>query len=73
MISKCYGVTKTQLTKIVYLYSCNNNTTLKTAATAVAKHVGQNIMNKMHHKHRSAFRWLFIYYGPDLCTDDGTY
>jgi len=42
------------------------------AATATAKHAGENIMNKIHHKHCSAFRWLFIYYGPDLCTEDGT-
>jgi cell division protein YceG involved in septum cleavage len=73
IIFNCYGVTATQLTKIVPFYSCNNNTTLKMTATAVAKHVGQNIMNKIHHKHRRAFRWLFIYYGPDSCTDDGTY
>jgi hypothetical protein len=43
------------------------------AATAVAKQVVQNIMNKIHHKNRSVFRWLFTYYGPDLCTEDGTY
>jgi hypothetical protein len=73
IICNCYGVATTQLTTFVPLYYCNNNATLKMAATAAAKHVGENIMNKIHHKHRSAFRWLFMYYGPDLCTDEGTY
>jgi hypothetical protein len=65
IILNCYGVTATQVTTSVPLYSCNNNTTPKMDATAAAKRVGENIMNKIHHKHISAFRWLFIYYGSD--------
>jgi len=57
----------------VHFHSCNNNTTLEMAATEAAGHVAENIMNKIHHKRRSAFRWLFIYYGRDLRTEDGTY
>jgi len=29
------------------------------------KHVGENIVNKIHHIYRSAFCWLFVYYGSD--------
>jgi len=35
------------------------------------KHVGKNFVNKIYHKHWSAFCWLFIYYISDYYTDDG--
>jgi len=50
----------TQLTTFVSLYSCNN-ITLKMAV----KHVGEDIVNKIHHEHCSAVCRLFICYGPD--------
>jgi hypothetical protein len=29
------------------------------------KHVGENIVNKIHHKYWSASFWLLAYYGSD--------
>ena len=50
---------------ICTLHSCND-ITLKMVAIA-AKHVAENIVNKIHHKYCSAFFWLFVYeyYGSD--------
>ena len=36
------------------------------------KHVGENIMNKIHHKYWGSFCWVFIYFRSDLYTADGT-
>ena len=45
-----YGVTATQLTTTVRLYSRNNNITLK-RPQLWTKHVGENIVNEIHNKH----------------------
>jgi hypothetical protein len=55
----------TQLTTFVPLYSCNHNITLNMAVLA-AETCGKNMVNEIHYKHRSAFGWLFVYYGPGL-------
>jgi hypothetical protein len=47
----------TQLTKSVRLYSCNN----KNQPKRRPKHVGENIVNEIHHKYWSENMLLFIY------------
>ena len=43
----CYGVMVTQLTTFVPSISCN---IILNMAVLAAKHVGKNIVNKIHHK-----------------------
>jgi len=61
IIFNCFGVTATQLTTFVRLYSCNNNITLKMAANS-----GRNVLVRKvwikYIKHWYAFCWLFIHY-----------
>jgi hypothetical protein len=62
MLLKEYKVTyvATELVNdICTLHTCNN-ITLKMVAIA-AKHVAENIVNKIHHKYCSAFCWFFLY------------
>jgi len=56
-------VTATQLTTLLTFYSCNNNH--PEDGSNSGRIDSKNIVNTIHHKHWSAFCWLFIYYGSD--------
>ena len=61
IIFNCYGVTATQITKFVILY-INNKITMK-MATIAAEICWWEFSKKIQYQYRSAFYWLFIYYG----------
>jgi len=57
-------MTATQAITFIPLYSFNNITLKMTAKRS--KHVGENLVSKIHHKHWSEFYWLFIQCGKLL-------